>query len=82
MGTDRGVEVDSTIASALKADRRIPYILNKVFRKLNTQGLQGEECFKAGMYMFNEHYLSQMPKLPAPLQKACLAGVENGYHIP
>ena len=74
-------EVDSTIASALKADRRIPYILNKVMKKLNTQGLQGEEGFKAGMYMFNEHYLSQMPKLPAPL-KACLAGVEKRFHMP
>jgi hypothetical protein len=31
--------------------------------------------------MFNEHYLSQMPNLPAPL-KACLAGVEKRFHMP
>lgn len=74
-------EVDNTIASALKADRRIPYILNKVVRRLKAGGEQGEEGFKAGMYMFNEHYLSQMPKFPAPL-KACLAGVERRFHMP
>ena len=74
-------EVDSTIASALKADRRIPFILNKVLRKLNAQGLQGEEGFKAEMYTFNEQYLERMPQLPTPL-KACLTGVESRYHLP
>jgi hypothetical protein len=74
-------EVDSTIASALKADRKIPFILNKVLRKLNAQGLQGEEGFKAEMYTFNEQYLERMPQLPTPL-KACLTGVESRYHLP
>ena len=75
-------EVESTIASALKADRKIPYILNRVIRELQASKVgDGETGFKAGMYMFNEHYLSQMPKFPAPL-KACLAGVERRFHMP
>ena len=75
-------EVDSTIASALKADRKIPYILNRVIRELQASKVgDGETGFKAGMYAFNEHYLSQMPKFPAPL-KACLAGVERRFHMP
>ncbi|MBR6087908.1 MAG: hypothetical protein IKP84_08505 [Prevotella sp.] len=74
-------EVDNTIASALKADRRIPYILNKVVRRLKAGGEQSEEGFKAEMYMFNEQYLARMPKLPAPL-RACLAGVERRFHMP
>ena len=74
-------EVDSTIASALKADRRIPYILNKVVRKLKAGEQQGEEGFKAEMYMFNEQYLARMPKLPAPL-RACLVGTDRRYHMP
>ena len=75
-------EVDSTIASALKADRRIPYILNKVVRKLKAGGEeQGEEGFKAEMFMFNEQYLERMPKLPAPL-RACLVGTDRRYHMP
>ena len=75
-------EVDSTIASALKADRKIPFILNKVVRKLKAGGgEQGEEGFKAEMYMFNEQYLERMPKLPAPL-RACLVGTDRRYHMP
>ena len=74
-------EVDSTIASALKADRKIPFILNKVVRKLKAGGQQGEEGFKAEMYMFNEQYLERMPKLPAPL-RACLVGTDRRYHMP
>lgn len=74
-------EVESTIASAIKADRKSPFILNKVLRRLKAGGEQNEEGFKAEMYMFNEHYLSQMPKFPAPL-KACLAGVERRFHMP
>ena len=75
-------EVDSTIASALKADRKIPFILNKAVRKLKAGGEeQGEEGFKAEMYMFNEQYLERMPKLPAPL-RACLVGTDRRYHMP
>ncbi len=74
-------EVDSTIASAIKADRKTPFILNKVLRRLKNEGVQSEEGFKAEMYLFNEQYLSRMPKLPAPLM-ACLEGVERRYHMP
>ena len=74
-------EMDSTIASAIKADRKSPFILNKVLRRLKAGGEQSEEGFKAEMYMFNEQYLARMPKLPAPL-KACLAGVERRFHMP
>ena len=74
-------EVDSTIASAIKADRKSPFILNKVLRRLKAGGEQSEEGFKAEMYMFNEQYLERMPKLPAPL-RACLAGVERRFHMP
>ena len=75
-------EVDGTIASAIKADRKTPYILNKVIRKLQaSKEGDGETGFKAEMYAFNEQYLSRMPKLPAPL-KACLEGVESRYHMP
>ena len=75
-------EVDSTIASAIKADRKTPYILNKVIRKLQaSKEGDGETGFKAEMYAFNEQYLSRMPRLPAPL-KACIEGVESRYHMP
>ena len=74
-------EVESTIASAIKADRKSPFILNKVLRRLKNEGVQSEEGFKAEMYLFNEQYLSRMPKLPAPLM-ACLEGVERRYHMP
>ena len=74
-------EVDNTIASAIKADRRTPYILNRVIRKLQaSKGKDGETGFKAEMYAFNEQYLERMPKLPLPL-KACIEGVDRRFHM-
>ena len=72
---------DDVIASAIKADRKKPFILNKVLYKLKAAGERGDNGLRAGMFLFNKMYLERMPRLPKPLM-ACLAGVDSRYHMP
>lgn len=75
-------EVEQTVLSALKSERRTPYLLNKAIESLSsgktdTKREQSNEEIEA----LNESYMEQMPALPELMRKV-LEGADERFHMP
>lgn len=75
-------EVERTVMSALKAERKRPYILEKALSSLSEDksewmSLESNEEIEA----LNESYLERMPPLPT-LMEATVDGADRRFHMP
>lgn len=76
-------EVEQTVLSALKAERKTPFTLNKALKELTDDGTFSPASQESinDVDDFNESFLEQLPELP-PMMRALLNGAERKFHMP